>query len=45
MTAFGFGGGLTLMMMVPVLNFVAMPAAVVGATRLWCEQKAALEAE
>ncbi len=45
MTALGFGGGLTLLMMIPILNFVAMPAAVIGATRLWCEQKAALESE
>lgn len=40
LSALGFGGGVTLMMMVPILNFVAMPAAVVGATRLWCELKA-----
>lgn len=36
LTALGFGGGVTLLMMIPVLNFAAMPAAVVGATRLWC---------
>jgi CysZ protein len=30
-----FGAGLTLMMMVPILNFVAMPAAVAGATLFW----------
>jgi len=34
-TALGFGSTLTLLMMVPVLNFVAMPAAVAGATALW----------
>jgi CysZ protein len=34
-TALGFGSMLTLLMMVPVLNFVAMPAAVAGATALW----------
>jgi len=34
-TALGFGGMLTLLMMVPVLNFLAMPAAVAGATALW----------
>lgn len=39
LSALGFGGGVTLMMMVPVLNFAAMPAAVVGATRLWCEME------
>ncbi|WP_428623602.1 sulfate transporter CysZ [Sedimenticola sp.] len=37
LTALGFGGGVTLLMMIPLLNFAAMPAAVVGATRLWCE--------
>ncbi len=37
-TAMAFGGGLTLMMMVPVLNFVAMPAAVAGATVFWKER-------
>lgn len=37
-TAITFGGGLTLMMMVPVLNFVAMPAAVAGATVFWKER-------
>ncbi len=45
MTALGFGGGLTLLMMIPLLNFLAMPAAVIGATRLWCEQKPKFEAE
>ncbi|MCW8891084.1 MAG: sulfate transporter CysZ [Sedimenticola sp.] len=38
MTALGFGGGVTLLMMIPILNFAAMPAAVVGATRLWCNR-------
>ena len=33
-----FGGTLTLMMMVPVLNFIAMPAAVAGATIFWHER-------
>jgi CysZ protein len=33
-----FGGGLTLMMMVPILNFIAMPAAVAGATLFWHER-------
>ena len=36
LAALGFGGGVTLLMMIPILNFAAMPAAVVGATRLWC---------
>ena len=39
LTALGFGGGLTLLMMIPVLNFAAMPAAVAGATAMWCGQK------
>ena len=38
LAALGFGGGLTLMMMVPLLNFVAMPAGVAGATVLWHER-------
>jgi CysZ protein len=36
--ALAFGGGLTLLMMVPILNFVAMPAAVAGATVFWKER-------
>ena len=39
LTALGFGGGLTLLMMIPVLNFAAMPAALAGATAMWCGQK------
>jgi len=38
-TALGFGGGLTLLMMIPILNFAAMPAAVAGATAMWCDRK------
>ena len=41
-TGLGFGGGATLMLAIPVINFVAMPAAVVGATIMWCEQRDAL---
>jgi CysZ protein len=37
--ALGFGGALTLLMMVPILNFAAMPAAVVGATAMWCDRE------
>ena len=37
-TAIGFGSGLTLLMLVPVLNFLAMPAAVAGATALWVKE-------
>jgi len=38
MTSLGFGGGTTLLMMIPILNFLAMPAAVAGATVYWHEQ-------
>jgi len=38
LTALAFGGSLTLMMMIPVLNFFAMPAAVAGATVFWHER-------
>ncbi|RLJ20249.1 sulfate transporter CysZ [bacterium endosymbiont of Escarpia laminata] len=37
-TAMAFGGAVTLLMMVPILNFVAMPAAVAGATVFWKER-------
>ncbi len=32
-----FGAGITAMMLIPVLQFAAMPAAVAGATRLWVD--------
>ena len=32
-----FGAGITVMMLIPVLQFAAMPAAVAGATRLWVD--------
>ncbi|MEN8176061.1 MAG: sulfate transporter CysZ [Pseudomonadota bacterium] len=35
--ALGFGGGVMLMMLIPVLNFAAMPAAVAGATAYWID--------
>lgn len=35
--AWGFGGGIMLMTLVPVLNFFAMPVGVAGATALWLE--------
>ena len=35
LTALGFGTGVTLMMMIPILNFATMPAAVAGATAYW----------
>jgi CysZ protein len=34
-TALGFGGGVMLLMLIPGVNFLAMPAAVAGATALW----------
>lgn len=43
LTSLVFGGSLTLMMMVPVLNFVAMPAAVAGATVFWRERLQGLQ--
>jgi CysZ protein len=36
--ALGFGGAVLLMTLLPVVNFLAMPAAVIGATLLWVEQ-------
>jgi CysZ protein len=38
LAALGFGGGITLLMMIPIMNFVAMPAAVAGATAMWCDR-------
>ncbi|MEZ5543072.1 MAG: sulfate transporter CysZ [Pseudomonadota bacterium] len=36
--AYGFGGSALLLTMVPLLNFIAMPAAVAGATALWVDE-------
>ncbi|HYQ92205.1 MAG TPA: sulfate transporter CysZ [Candidatus Competibacteraceae bacterium] len=36
--ALGFGSAVLLLTMIPVVNFLAMPAAVIGATLLWVEQ-------
>jgi CysZ protein len=33
--AYGFGGGSLLMTLIPVVNFLAMPASVAGATAMW----------
>lgn len=38
LTALGFGGGIMLMMLIPGLNFLAMPAGVAGATALWVDR-------
>jgi len=35
--ALGFGTAVLLLTLIPVVNFVVMPAAVIGATRLWAE--------
>ena len=35
--ALAFGAGVTTMMLIPVLQFAAMPAAVAGATQLWVD--------
>jgi len=36
--AWGFGAGILLITFVPVLNFLAMPAGVAGATALWVDR-------
>ena len=36
--AMGFGGAVMIMTTIPVINFLAMPAATAGATVLWVEQ-------
>ncbi|MBA1148936.1 sulfate transporter CysZ [Ectothiorhodospiraceae bacterium WFHF3C12] len=38
MLIFGFGAGVVVMTLIPVVNLVAMPSAVIGATMLWVEQ-------
>lgn len=38
MLVLGFGGAALLLTLIPVLNFLAMPAAVAGATAMWVEQ-------
>ena len=37
--ALAFGAGATLLMLIPLVQFAAMPAAVAGATRLWMDQR------
>ena len=36
--AFGFGAGVMLLTMIPVVNFLVMPVAVAGATKMYVEQ-------
>ncbi|MBT8135729.1 MAG: sulfate transporter CysZ [Gammaproteobacteria bacterium] len=38
MLVLGFGAGVLIMTLVPLLNFLSMPSAVIGATLLWSEQ-------
>lgn len=42
LTALGFGGGVTLVMLIPIINLAAMPAAVAGATIFWCDNRETL---
>ncbi len=41
--AFGFGTGVLCLLAVPFLQFFCIPLAVVGATRLWCDQQATFD--
>lgn len=45
LTSIGFGGFIQLGMMVPLLNLILMPAAVVGATIYWVEAHVSAEKE
>ena len=36
--SYGFGGGSLLLTMIPVVNFIAMPASVAGATAMWVRE-------
>ncbi|MDG2046025.1 MAG: sulfate transporter CysZ [Halioglobus sp.] len=38
LTSMGFGGLIALCASIPLVNFIVVPAAVVGATLLWCEE-------
>ena len=38
LSSMGFGGVVALCAGIPVINFIVVPAAVVGATLLWCEE-------
>lgn len=40
LSSMGFGGAVALCTSIPVINFFVVPAAVVGATILWCEELA-----
>jgi len=43
--SWSFGAGATLLMMIPVLNFAAMPASVAGATLFWLKYLSAQQTE
>jgi CysZ protein len=43
MLGLGFGGGVLLLTMIPLVNFIAMPAAVAAATALWVKEGGARE--
>ena len=36
--SFGFGGALTIMMMIPIVNFFVMPVGVAGGTQFWVKR-------
>jgi CysZ protein len=38
LNALSFGAGATVLMLIPILNFAAMPATVIGATHLWTDR-------
>lgn len=38
LSSLGFGGLVALCTAIPLVNFFVVPAAVVGATLLWCEE-------
>ena len=42
--AFGFGGSIMVMTLIPVLNFLAMPVGVAGATAMWVDRLKATQA-
>lgn len=42
LSTIGFGGTVALLSGIPFLNLIVIPAAVIGATLLWCEELRAL---
>ena len=45
MLALGFGSGVLLFTLIPILNFAVMPAAVAGATAMWVKENELLPAQ